>query len=242
MNGRARVLVAHQPAYLPWPGYLSRLTDVGQFVILDHVQYSGEWQHRNYVAGADGRRRMTVPVERRSGQPISEARVAGDDWRRRHWRTLEEAYGKAWSWPQWAPRLAAIYGQRWERLTDLNHALFRLLLDGFAIRVDLVRSSDLEPKGRKTQMLIDLCRITGSTTLRVGTGAISYLDLPALAKAGVGLEVASYNTRPYRRGSQPFVPGLSALDLLLHQGTEARRTLMEGSRTETWAGKEPAPW
>ncbi len=242
MNGRAGVLVAHQPAYLPWPGYLSRLTDVDRFVILDHVQYSGEWQHRNYVAGSDRRLLMTVPVYRRSGQPISQAVVAGDDWRPRHWRTLEEAYSKAESWPQWAPRLAAIYGQRWERLADLNHALLRLLLDGFAIHVDLLRSSDLRPTGHKTRMLIDLCRITGNTTLRVGTGAISYLDLPALAEAGIGLEVASYNARPYRRGLQPFVPGLSALDLLLHRGTEARRTLAEGSRTETWAGKEPARW
>lgn len=241
MSGRTGVLVAHQPAYLPWPGYFSRLTDVDRFVVLDHVQYGGQWQHRNYVAGPGGRRRMTVPVVRQAGQPISEARIAGDDWRRRHWRTLEETYGKAEFWPRWGSGLGAIYGQRWERLADLNQALFQFLLDGFAIRVGLEHSSELKPQGHKTWMLIDLCQMTGSTTLRVGTGAIGYLDVRALAEAGVGVEVATYIDRPYRRGRQPFLPGLSALDLLLHQGTEARRILDDGARTAAWTGKELAP-
>ena len=33
------MLVAHQPAYLAWCGYFSRLLDTGQLVLLDHVQF-----------------------------------------------------------------------------------------------------------------------------------------------------------------------------------------------------------
>lgn len=38
--GCCQVLVAHQPAHLPWPGYFSRLLDADQFVLLDHVLFS----------------------------------------------------------------------------------------------------------------------------------------------------------------------------------------------------------
>lgn len=241
MSASALVLVAHQPAYLPWPGYLSRLTDLDRMLVLDHVQYSGSWQNRNYVDGPHGRRRLTVPVTRRFGQAISEARIADDRWRGRHLRTLEETYHRAQFWPVWAPRLAALYGHRWERLADLNQAALELLLDGFGIGVTLVRSSDLQPRGRKTQMLIDLCRITGSTTLRVGSGAYGYLNAVELAAAGIGVEVATYTHPPYQRGGQPFKPGLSALDLLLHQGPAASRILVGGAHTASWSGAEVIP-
>ncbi len=90
MIAPALVLAGHQPAYLPWPGYLSRLLDVDRFLLLDHVQYSRGWQHRNYIAGPRGQRRLTVPVTHRFGQRIDQARIADDVWRGRHWRILQE--------------------------------------------------------------------------------------------------------------------------------------------------------
>jgi glycosyltransferase involved in cell wall biosynthesis len=61
------VLVAHQPAYLPWCGYFSRLLDTERLVVLDHVQFSERgYQHRNSVLKAGGgAQRLTVPVRRR---------------------------------------------------------------------------------------------------------------------------------------------------------------------------------
>lgn len=137
-------------------------------------------------------------------------------------------------------RLAAVYDQRWDRLTDLNQAILELLLEGFGIQIRLLRSSDLRPRGRKTQMLIDLCHLTDSRALRVGAGALDYLDFAALAKAGIGVQVATYSHPPYPRGRQPFIPGLSALDLLLHHGAAGHRILSQGSQLTTWTGAIPA--
>jgi hypothetical protein len=231
-----QVLVAHQPAYLPWPGYFSRLLDVDRFMLLDHVQFSsGSWQQRNYIAGHDGRSRLlTVPVSRPHHQPIADVHVHGDEWRPRHWRILREAYQRAPFWPDWESRLAAIYDRPWQRLTALNEALLRILLDGFDLHVEIIRSSELRPAGHKTDMLIDLCRITGAQALRVGTGAVGYLDAERLADAAVGIEVADYRHPPYDQGRPGFTGGLSALDLLLHLGPEARDVLATGATTSPW--------
>ena len=94
--GRGGILAAHQPAYLPWPGFFSRLLDLDRLLVLDHVQFSrGGWQQRNYLLTAAGRQRVTVPVVRDFGQPISAARISGDRWRLRHWQTITAAYRRA---------------------------------------------------------------------------------------------------------------------------------------------------
>jgi len=233
------VLVGHQPAYLPWPGYFSRLLDVDRFLLLDHVQFSsGSWQQRNYFAGHDGQPRLlTVPVRRPHHQPIADVRIDGDDWRQRHWRILHEGYRHAPFWPSWEQRLAGIYGHPWQGLAALNEALLRLLLDGFGLHVEIIRSSDLRPAGRKTDMLIDLCRITDTLALRVGTGAIGYLDAGRLTAAGIEVEIADYSHPPYDQGRHGFTSGLSALDLLLHLGPASRAVLTTGATTRPW---EPA--
>jgi hypothetical protein len=233
------MLVGHQPAYLPWPGYFSRLLDVDRLLLLDHVQFSsGSWQQRNYVAGRDGQPRLlTVPVRRPHHQPIADVRIDGDEWRQRHWRILREAYRGAPFWPSWEPRLAAIYERPWQRLAALNEALLRLLLDGFGLHIEITRSSHLHPAGRKTDMLIDLCRITDTQALRVGTGATGYLDAGRLTAAGIGVEIADYTHPPYDQGHGGFTSGLSALDLLLRLGPAGRTVLTTGAATRPW---EPA--
>ncbi|MFD0396490.1 WbqC family protein [Kitasatospora sp. NPDC127121] len=232
MRGPARhdVLVAHQPAYLPWPGYFSRLLDVDRLVLLDHVPYSERgWQNRNFVTGPLGERiRLTVPVTRVFGEPLAKALVADDRWRGRHWRTLREAYGRAAHWPGLEQRLLPIYEHPWTHLADLNQALLAVMLDAFGLEVRLERSSEIAPDGAKTAMLADLCRRTGTNVLRVGTGAADYLDTAWLTERGIGVEVATYHPPAAMRPSTGAAA--SALDLLAHHGPGALRLLEAGGR------------
>jgi hypothetical protein len=238
--GQDQVLVAHQPAYLPWCGYFSRLADVSRLVLLDHVQFSERGrQHRNVILGTAGTPAwLTVPVLRRFGQPISEVRVDNArPWARTHWRTLRQAYGRAPYWDDYAGQLAALYGRPWTWLTDLDIAMTRLLLDGFGLDVQVVRSTALRPAGARTGMLADLCRLTATRVLRVGTGATSYLDHAQLAATGISVEVTTYASPPYPQRWQPFTPGLSALDLLLNCGPRAAGILRAGTANQPWTGK-----
>jgi hypothetical protein len=233
----AGVLVAHQPAYLPWPGYFSRLLDVGELVLLDHVQFSERgWQHRNLVRGRGGKPvRLTVPVRRRFGQPINQVQLAEAGWAERHWRTLDQTYHRAPYWDAYRDELREIYERPWTHLAPLAAELTRFLLDGFVLPVRLLASSDLQPAGARTDMLIDLCRRRTADVLRTGTGALGYLDHARLAADGIGLEVATYTHPPYGADRRGWRPGLSALDLLLHEGPAAGDVLRAGARTETKA-------
>jgi WbqC-like protein family len=227
-----RILVPHQPAYLPWPGYFSRLLDLDRLLILDHVQYSrGSWQQRNYLLTAAGRQRVTVPVVHDFGQSISAARVSGDRWRGQHWQTITAAYRRAPYFRQWSEPLEEIYGRSWESLAELNIALIRLMLRGFGIEAELVLSSQLRPEGHATAMLASLCELTGADVLRLGNGAVGqvgYLDRDLVARAGITIQVADFEYRPYPQVFPGFTGGLSALDLLLNCGPGARKILADG--------------
>lgn len=239
---RRDVLVAQQPAYLPWCGYFSRLLDVDRLIILDHVQFSERGrQHRNHIrAPGGGTLRLTVPIRRRFGQPLSEVRIADQPWAARHWRSIAEAYQRAPYWQENVAALGELYSRPWTHLADLNIALTGWLLDSFGMDVELLRSTSIAPTGTKTQMLIDLCRRTGARVLRVGTGAPGYLDFRALAEAAIGVEVAVFSSQTRGPGSNSPTPALAALDLLLHHGPRARGLLARGSMVRPWDGATPS--
>lgn len=248
MSGPARhpaALAGGQPAYLPWPGFFSRLLDLDRLLILDHAQFSrGGWQQRNYLRTAAGTQLLTVPVARDGPrQPISASRVAGDRWRLRHWRIITAAYRRAPYFRDWSGPLEEVYSRPWHLLTDLNMALIRLLLGAFGIEAELVFSSRLHPEGHGTAMLASLCDLTGSTVLRVGAGAAGpggYLEPGLLAQAGIRVEVAEFTYRPYPQAFPGFTPGLSALDLLLNCGPRARQVLADGGTVRPLAQVVPA--
>ncbi|MFI2736647.1 WbqC family protein [Streptomyces sp. NPDC018711] len=227
-----RVLVVHQPAYWPWCGYFSRLLDVDELVLLDHVQFAERgWQHRNHIADRDGRSfRLTVPVRRAFGQPLAEVKIAEPDFHERHWRTLSETYRRAPHFRRYGDRLQELYARPWTHLVDLNEAVTRLILDALDLDVKLVRTSSAPPSGTKTAALADLCRRHEAGVLRVGTGATGYLDTGLLSRAGIRIEVATYDHVPYGR-TRNRAARLSVLDLLMHEGPRARAVLEAGART-----------
>jgi hypothetical protein len=237
MTAGNEVLVAHQPAYLPWCGYFSRLLDTDRLVLLDHVQFAERgYQNRNCIrAPGGGRLRLTVPVRRRFGQPISDVQIAGEQpWAARHWRTLTQSYARAPHWDDCAARLGPVYAKPWTRLADLNAALTQVLLDALGLRVTLLRSSTLSPAGARTGMLIDLCRTAGARVLRTGTGATRYLDRAMLEAGGISIEVASYDCPAYPQGHGPFTPRLSVLDLIANTGPAAAEILRAGGALRPW--------
>ena len=236
------MLVAiHQPHYLPWLGYLSRMACADLFVLLDHVQF----EKRNYQSRArvriDGEARwLSVPLEQGArGESIAEKRIdnrlAGPrHWSRVHWLTLRHAYREAPHLMPYLEALQEIYRRAFARLADLDAALLDFLREAFAIRTPLVRSSTLAPRGAKSELVLDICRRVGARALLVGLGGSrAYLDREAFARAGIALVFQQFAHPVYRQcGAAPFSEGLSAIDLLLNCGPDARRILDSAVATE----------
>lgn len=218
----------HQPQFLPWLGYLDKIARADLFVVLDQVQFKKqEWQNRNRIRTAHEWQWITVPVLHRFGQRINEVWVNQQvDWRRQHLRALAIHYARAPYRDQVLSGLRQVYETAWDRLVDLNLTVIRWLMETFQIRTPVRLASDLSLREHPTDRLIDICRLSGATCYLAGAGAEHYMDRPRFEASGLQLELQQFRHPVYGQCYEPFIPGMSALDLLMTEGPSGFRKLV----------------
>ena len=222
------IVTVHQPHFLPWLGYLHRMAQADLFILLDHVQFERRnYQNRTMIRLGGEARWLTVPVEQRSQKErIDEKRIDNSLhgtprwWSPGHFQTIRQAYRDARFIDEYAPALRRIFETRRERLVELNAALLELLRDAFRIRTKLVRSSELNVEGAKSELILNLCRAVGADTLLAGLGGSRhYLDKATFERAGVRILYQDFEHPVYPQcGAAPFSKGLSSIDMLLNCG------------------------
>ncbi len=220
----------HQLHYLPWLRYIEKIARSEIFIVLDSVQFTkNDWQNRNKVKTAAGATLLTVPVIERLGQNLTEVRIQdGAPWRRKHWRTIEQAYGKAPYFKRHAPFLEATYAQPWERLNDLNRHMLEYVVGALGIGTRLVYASDLDAPGMASERLVNLVKAVGGDCYYTGAFALEqYLDTTLFEAAGIGFEVQHWHAPEYPQLHPPFVRDLAIVDLMMNCGPGSLRVLME---------------
>ncbi len=229
------IVTLHQPHFLPWLGYLDRMRQADLFIVLDHVQFERRgYQNRTRILCDGEPRWFTVPVVQRSQlERIDEKRIdntpGGNDrwWGPKHYRTLRYAYREAPYFDVYAPRLRELLETPHERLLELDLRALEFLRDALDIRTPLARSSDIGALGRKSELLLNLCRAVGATVFLGGMGGSrEYLDVDAFERAGIEVRWQQFHHPQYEQcGTDRFIAGLSALDLLAHCGPRSREVL-----------------
>lgn len=236
------IIAIHQPHFIPWLGYLHRMSQVDLFVVLDHVQFERRnYQNRSQIRLEGEARWLTVPVIQRSQkETILEKEVDNRDadrpWGPNHFATVRHAYRNAAHLRDFAPTLRGILERRWERLADLDAAMLAFLRDAFSIGTRVVRSSSLDVQGSKSDLILNICRAVGADALLAGFGGSrGYLDRDEFARHGIDIRYHQFSHPVYRQcGPQPFLAGLGAIDLLFNEGPQSRRILL-GSTEEAEA-------
>ena len=93
------ILSAHQPAYLPWLGYLERISLSDKFVILDQVQFEkNSFINRNKIKIKEDAVWLTIPVNLKNhleGTIKNTTINTNDKWKIKHWKTIQQNYSKA---------------------------------------------------------------------------------------------------------------------------------------------------
>jgi hypothetical protein len=234
-RGVEKVVAIHQPNFLPWLGWFDKLARADVFVLLDHVQFprtsKGTYVNRVklLVNGSDAW--VTAPIVRARGsiQRIDEVRV--DDaqpWRDKLLRTILHNYSRAPAFDAVFPLVREILERGTDRLAELNEHGARQIAR--ALELDeskFVRSSSLRATERATDLLIELTKAVGGTTYLAGNLAGStYQEDEKFAEHGVQLRYQEFRHPEYPQQVEPFVPGLSVVDALMHCGPAGTRALL----------------
>ena len=222
----------HQLHYLPWLRYFEKIARSDVFIVLDNIQFTKNgWQNRNKVKAAAGVVTLTVPVSARLGEPLDAVRINDAvPWRKKHRRTIEQAYGKAPHYEALAPLLAETYARDWETLDALNRHLLARFVEVLGIATRIAYASELEVPGVATERLVNLVEAVGGDRYYTGAFAVdAYLDVSLFEEAGIGIEIQEWRAPVYSQLHGDFVPDLSIVDLLMNCGPDSLRILMEGA-------------
>jgi hypothetical protein len=224
------MLVAiHQPQFLPWLGYLDKLDRVDVFILLDTVQFKkNEWQNRNRIRTAQGWQYLTVPILHEFPQRLDRVRINNQtDWRRKHLQALDIHYGKAPFYDRHAKAFRDLYACDWELVATLNAATVGVLAEAFGITTRIVKASQFEAREEQSARLLDLCKAVGGDRYLAGGGGRDYMDVAQFEAAGIAVEFQDFAHPEYGQVYQPFIAGMSAVDLLFNYGREGFRIVRE---------------
>ena len=93
------IISIHQPAYLPWLGYIERIKKSDLFIFLDTVQFEkNSFTNRNLIKGANGPYWLTIPVKKKGhlSKSLLDTEIVRDvDWRKSHLMSIKSSYSKS---------------------------------------------------------------------------------------------------------------------------------------------------
>lgn len=224
------ILTAHQPVYLPWLGLFHKIALADTFVLFDDVQYlPKDWNNRNKIWTMSGDMWLTVPVITKGHRekPIRTIEINNQlPWRRKHWRSLAFNYNTAPYFKFYAPFFEDLYNREWKYLAELNEYMLRWFLSTLGITVNVIRASDLGLNGRKSDLVLDMCKRLGAKTYIFGALGRNYAKVDDFESQGVRLLFQDYRHPVYSQLQGAFRPHLSVVDLLFNCGKRSLEILM----------------
>lgn len=228
------MLVAiHQPEYLPWLGYFEKMLRADVFVLLDNVQFTkGDFHNRTRIKGSAGVQWLSIPVHGSISEKINEITVAGHKWETKHWHSLVSCYSRAFFFEELKAVFEAFYRQSAARLLDYNLGALELIAGVLGIEKNWVLASELNAGGKKSDLVLNICRELGATAYYSGKSGSTYLRRDDFERAGIKIEVQNFTHPVYQQlftDGAGFTPNLSVLDLLFNCGP-ASRDLILGMR------------
>lgn len=227
-----RLVVVHQPDFLPWLGFFDRLLRADLYVVLDCVQYINRgWMHRDRIKTPLGPQWLSLSVKKSPrGTPMSEIHLSEEvRWRDDNLALIRQNYRSAPFADEVMPQLERLYRLPTTSLVEFNLASIAGIMEQFDIHTQLIMASSLNPQGKGNDLIVDILRSVGATHYLSGQGARAYFEPGPFAAAGIEVVWQDFAHPVYPQMHGSFVPMLSAIDLLFNCGVKRSRELLGSS-------------
>lgn len=214
------IVAIHQPNFFPWLGYFDKIARSDVFVFLDGVSYpKNSWVNRVRLNIQREARWITCPVRRATMQgPIANVVIDdGNHWRQKLLKTLNANYRRAVHFDQAMLLLEPLIRSAEPQLANFNIAAIVKISAALGIETKFVRQTELAHTGTSNDLIVSLVKAVGGTCYLLGGGADGYHDEATFGAAGLHVCPQSFEHQPYGSPDR-FLPGLSIIDYLMHDG------------------------
>ncbi len=218
----------HQPDYLPWSGYFNKIAVSDKFIFFDTAFHSlGGFHNRNKIKTAGGWAYLTIPMPHEENfKRLMDASLPVDTrWASKHWKSMVVHYGRAPYWREYSAFFEQLYANitSFKTLADLNINIIEYLSQVFGFKAQFYRASALGVASelRSTEAILAVIPKVGATEFLAGPSGKKYLKRERFVAEKIELLFQEYHQPEYAQLFPPFVPGLSAVDLLFNEGPRA---------------------
>lgn len=230
----SKTVVIHQPDFLPYLGFFDRLLSADLLVVLDTAQFvngtSQSWTHRDKIKTPQGERWLSLSLKKAPRDtPIRKIELSNlYDWKRANLRLIQANYQKAAYFGEIMPYLEALYAVHCERMIDFNLKSIIMLMELLNVGAPMILASELDAKGKKNDLLVDILRKVGAVRYLSGMGAQAYFDPIPFNQAGIKVVWQKFIHPEYSQLHGEFIANLSSIDLLFNCGIEKSRNILRG--------------
>lgn len=219
------IVAIHQPEHMPWLGFFDKARQADLLVILDNVQFRKNYfQNRNKIRTQQGWAWLTVPVmaKGKSSQLIQDVLVNNAvNWRSKLLKSIFYSYNRAPFFEKYSGFLEQTYNWRRICLADLNEQIIRHIIHQFRIEVRIIRASTLGVTGSGTDLLLQICQKLNTDIYLSGISGKDYLDESKFTEQGIKVIYQEFYHPIYKQLYEPFLPCMSAIDLLFNYGDKS---------------------
>ena len=230
-----------QPYFFPYIGYFQLLKSVDKFVFYDDVNYiKGGWINRNRLFLSGAIRYITVPlVHASSFKKINETQIKKDEsWKLKIISSIDQSYSKS---PFYTPvrlLIDKVLGENSENLAALAKHSIKATAEYIGINDSFIDSSAIYKNQEKNgaKRLIDICKIEKANEYWNLPGGRALYSAGMFKKHQIDLKFANVSMDKYQQNNGVFCPGLSIIDVLMHNEPECVLQMLNvGEQSEPMA-------
>lgn len=231
------IVTLHQPNYLPWIGFFSKVAHSDCFIMTDVHQFTKHSvTNRNKIRTRQGWSYLTVPIGKKFyGSRICDVTLPADkSWQEHHWKSIKHEYGKADFFNLYRDFFEELYNKNFEYLWQINEEILFYLLRCFEINVPVIKASEskVDSDLQKTDLQIALLKSVGTDTYLSGPSGSNYLEFEKFPQNDIRLKFFKFQHPVYKQRYPGFEPAMAAIDLLFNVGTEASEIIKASGSIE----------
>ena len=238
-------LAAMQPYFFPYIGYFQLIDEVDIFVLYDKVSYrKSTWLNRNRIKdkGTSQPLYLTVPVQHvSSNMLIEKVRITkNDDWKTQFKNLIYYNYKRALFFDEVFEFIVELIFNDEKSLHKYNGNILLNISKKLGIMTSIIieneaheqveanlRNMDIPNELRKQHRVIQLCKLYDSKDYINPINGMSLYDFDFFERHNTQLHFMEAERIEYPQFNEPFWENMSIIDVLMHNGFDGTRKLLQ---------------
>ena len=226
-------LAIMQPYFFPYIGYFQLIAAVDLFIVYDNIKYTKKgWINRNRMLRNGKDVMFSLPLKSDSDHlHVCKRELAADFKRDKLLNQFTEAYRRAPYFAQTFPLVEQVVRYEDTNLFRFVHHSNLRVCEHLDIRTEIKVSSAIaiDHDLKNQAKVFALCEAVGASTYVNAIGGMELYSKEVFREKGIDLKFIQSNPFEYPQFSDPFVPWLSIIDVMMFNPLDTVRSRTSGN-------------